>query len=228
MNGIKHDTPNTGKKFNASSRLDLATVIDHPESLQEIYDLEKERVQEQAEYKIEYRAHRQNWINEKALELYNQHEHDNRFNPPKPEYAYHPLWQDCVDKATTLIDKNIEDEIKSIDQASYKAQDYVVEQVGYKRQVLNREVQNIEQSYNTSRIALERDFDANTSHYVQIARENGSKQPERDAYVEYKSKRDELMAKADHQIKQTYEQHGFNYHMEEHALSQKYDIEMRM
>lgn len=70
MDGIKHETPDASKVFNKSTRLDLEDIQDHPASLEEINNIEKERAFFQTQYKAECKMHRPQWIDNKANEIF--------------------------------------------------------------------------------------------------------------------------------------------------------------
>lgn len=102
----------------------------------------------------------------------------------------------------------------------------VKEAISFDRQVLSREVQDIIQSMRTKRADLARDFDANKAHYVELARQNGSRHPQSDAYLEYKNRRAEISAQQEHQLHTAYQRHGLTYENERNKVKHTFNMQM--
>ena len=107
-----------------------------------------------------------------------------------------------------------------------KTKKKIKEHITFDQQVLGREVQDIIQSTRTRHADLARDFDTNKSHYVELARKNGSKHPASDAYLEYKSRLAEISAQRDHALHQTFQHHGLTYENERHKVKHRFNMQM--
>lgn len=223
------------QQFNAKNPDFLKDVQDNREALEAVRKIEERRVMLAQKLELHCQKHRDLWIAGEAERQYAKESHQLQYNLPQPKNFGPQVtqWNDHVRQATFLIDARIESRMQSLDTISRRMQnDAVLEMINQQkhqqlaRQHLDQDVREIHQTVHRERIDTYRDFEANKVQRVEDARRNGSSMPERDVYEAYKQQDNNILAHKEHLLTQAYEKHGFNYEMEKHALTQRYNQKM--
>ncbi len=218
-------------QFNTKNSDILKDAQGNTQALETVRKIEERRITLEQKLEQHIQKYRNLWITREAEKQHAQENRQLQYNLPQPQSfsVHNNYWNNYIHQATRVIDARIEARMQSLDTISRRMQsDAIHETIDQQkhqqlaRQRLNQEVREIHQSTNRRRMDVYHDFENNKVQRVEEARRNNSSTPERDVYAAYQQQERNILADQEHQLRQAYEKHGFNYEMEQHALTVKF------
>jgi hypothetical protein len=223
---IKGEIPKIAEDFKKHSRTDLKQISDHMTAGKKIIDLEEERSKERTKEINDYEQNRIDYINHLASRIFNKRHGEHTLEHPKPDWASSISWNDCIKRATELVEVSHKGRLQRIDLDNMKKQQQIIEQVRFDRQILKKEEKEICKSFDRQRIDAHHDFENNKVQLVKDAKYAGIENPASYVYNSHKQRIQDLRSKEEHALRQAYQNHGFNYDYAQNSLQKRRNIEM--
>lgn len=222
-------------QFNDKNPNFLQDAKGNAKVLEAVRIIEERRIMLEKKLEQHCEKHRSQWIEKQTVRLQAKQANQMQYNLPRPStsMASNMLRNHHVTQAIQMVDLRIEGRMQTLNsrgrQMQYDAMRPMIADQKHQnqaRQRLDLEVKEIHQNIHLQRMDAYRDFETNKMQRVEAARKALSQTPERDVYEGYKQQEQSILARKEHQLKQAYEKHGFNYESEKQTLTQKYNHKM--
>lgn len=227
---------NIADQFNTQNPAFLRDAQGNEEVLEAVRIIEERRIALEKKLEQHCEKHRSHWIEKQTIKLQAKQANRMQYNLPQSPASMiitNRLWNHHMLQAIQMVDLRIEGRKQTLNSRGRQMQFNAIKPMiadqkhqDLARQRLDSEVKEIQQSIHRQRMNAYRDFETNKGQRVEAARKALSQTPERDVYESYKQQDKNFLASKEHQLKQAYEKHGFNYEAEKQALTQKYNHKM--